>query len=131
LVLSGQRVDWEEVHKYGILEIKEGSENQLKALVEKPSKEETKSNFACYGRHVCTPKLFEYLDTEKTEDGKECYLSECINDMAQTEKVLVKEVDGEWLTTGDPLNMLKAWIKYALDREEYREEILSFMKNFK
>jgi UTP-glucose-1-phosphate uridylyltransferase len=42
---------------------------------------------------------------------------------------LAKEVeDGEWLTTGDPLNYLKAMLKYAVDREDIGSDLISFMK---
>jgi UTP--glucose-1-phosphate uridylyltransferase len=127
-VMSVQEVDWEEVFKYGIVEFKKGSEKELGALVEKPSREDAKTNLASYGRFVLTPKFFDYLDPKKVEDGKEFNFSEAIHRMAQKEKVLVEKIDGEWLTTGDPMNMLKATIRYALSREEYKEEIVRFMK---
>jgi len=42
---------------------------------------------------------------------------------------LAKEVEnGEWLTTGDPLNYLKAVIKYALDREDIGSDLREFLK---
>jgi UTP--glucose-1-phosphate uridylyltransferase len=126
-VIAAQEVDWEEVYKYGIVEFKEGSESQLGALTEKPSRDEAKTNLASYGRFVLTPKFFDYLDPIKVVEGKEFNFSEAIHRMAQNEKVLVEKVDGEWLTTGDPLNMLKASIKYALSRGEYDEAIRDFM----
>ena len=128
-VVSAQEVDWEEVSKYGIVEFKEGSENQLGVLTEKPTREEAKTNLAYYGRHVFTPDLFKYLDPNQVEEGKEFFFSETINRIAQEGKVLVEKVEGEWLTTGDPMNMLKTTIKYALDREEYRDGIIKFMKD--
>ena len=43
---------------------------------------------------------------------------------------LAKEVDnGEWLTTGDPLNLLKAVIKYALDRDDIGKDLKEFLKS--
>ncbi len=126
-VVSAQEVDWDEVSKYGIVEFKEGSKNQLVALTEKPSREDAKTNLAYYGRHVFSPKIFEYLDPLKLGAGEEFNFAESIHRMAQEKKVLVEKIDGEWLTTGDPLNMLKASIKYALDREEYSEAIREFM----
>ena len=128
-VISAQEVDREEVYKYGIVEFKQGSEKELGALVEKPSVEEAKTNLASYGRFVLTPKLFNYLDPAKVVQGREFNFSEAIHEMAQNEKVLVEKVDGEWLTTGDPVNMLKASIKYALSRDEYRDGIMKFMKD--
>ncbi len=126
-VIAAQEVDWDEVSKYGIVEFKQGSENELGALVEKPSKDEAKTNLASYGRFVFTPSFFKYLDPSNVQEGKEFNFSEAVHNMAQNEKVLVEKVDGEWLTTGDPLNMLKATLKYALSREDYAEQIKEFM----
>ena len=126
-VIGVQEIDWEEVWKYGIAEIREGSNNELSVLTEKPKKEDAKTNLVSYGRYVFSSKMFEYLDPTKVEPGREFYFSEVINRMAQNEKVLVEKIDGEWLTTGDPLNMLKASIKYALSREEYSKAIKDFM----
>jgi UTP--glucose-1-phosphate uridylyltransferase len=43
---------------------------------------------------------------------------------------LAKEVEGgEWLTTGDPLNYLKAILKYALDREDIGKDLKKFIKD--
>jgi UTP--glucose-1-phosphate uridylyltransferase len=126
-VMAVQEVAWEEVHKYGIVTFEDGAQNQLGRLVEKPQRDEAKTNLASYGRFVLTPKFFNYLDPVNVQEGREFNFSEAIDSMAQEEKVLVKKVDGEWLTTGDPLNMLKASIKYALSREEYRDEIKKFM----
>lgn len=126
-VIAAQEVNWEEVSKYGIVEFKEGSKNQLGALVEKPDRGKAETNLASYGRFVLTSKFFNYLDPSNVVEGKEFNFSEAIHKMAQEEKILVEKIDGEWLTTGDPLNMLKASIKYALDREEYSEEIKKFM----
>jgi len=42
---------------------------------------------------------------------------------------LAKKVeDGEWLTTGDPLNYMKALLKYAMDRDDLKNELQEFVK---
>mgnify|MGYP001053735213 CR=1 FL=1 len=126
-VISAQEVDWEEVSKYGIVEFKDSGKNQLGALTEKPSRDQAKTNLAYYGRHVFTPEIFDYLDPSQTGVAGEFNFAEIIHNMAQDRKILVEKVDGEWLTTGDPLNMLRASIKYALSREEYSQAIKEFM----
>ncbi len=128
-VIGVQEVDWEEISKYGAVEFKENSDIQLGTLVEKPSREEAKTNLASYGRYVLSSKIFEYLNPDEVDEGKEFFFSEAISDMAQDAKILVKKIDGEWLTTGDPMNMLKTSIKYALSRDEYKDGIMKFMKD--
>lgn len=125
--IAAQEVDWEEVSKYGIVEFKEGSEKELGALVEKPERENAQTNLASYGRFVLSPEFFNYLDPKNVKEGKEFNFSEAIHEMAQEKKIFVEKIDGEWLTTGDPLNMLKASIKYGLSREEYAQALKEFM----
>lgn len=36
--------------------------------------------------------------------------------------------DGQWLTTGDPLNYLKANLIYAMDRKDLKDDLKKFMK---
>ncbi len=41
---------------------------------------------------------------------------------------LAKEVeDGEWMTTGDPLNYLKATLAYAFDRPDLKSELANYV----
>ncbi len=129
MVISAQEVPWEEVHKYATVEFKENSDNRLERLIEKPKREDAKTNLVYYGRHICSNKLFNYLDPEKVEEGKEFFLSECIDRMAKEEEVLVKKVDGDWCTTGDPLNLLKASLKFALDRDDMKDNLNEFLNN--
>ena len=45
---------------------------------------------------------------------------------------LAKEVeDGEWLTTGDPLNYLKAVLKFAFDRKDIEQDLRDFLGSIK
>ena len=37
-----------------------------------------------------------------------------------------KVEDGEWLTTGDPLNYLITSLKYAMDRKDIGKELMDF-----
>jgi UTP--glucose-1-phosphate uridylyltransferase len=46
-------------------------------------------------------------------------------------KFMAKKVeDGEWLTTGDPLNYLKATLAYAAEREDLKKDLNEYIKKF-
>ena len=62
-VLGVQKVNPEEVNKYGIIGYDEISERlyKVKNLVEKPSKENAPSNVAILGRYIITPEIFDIL----------------------------------------------------------------------
>ena len=64
------------------------------------------------------------------ETGKdnELGLVDAINELAKTEKVLVHEIEGQWFTTGDPLNYLKATVEFALSRDDLRDDFVSYIQ---
>jgi serine/threonine protein kinase len=43
-------------------------------------------------------------------------------------RVLVHEIQGQWLTTGDPLNFLKATVYYALKHPEIGKAFAEFLR---
>jgi UTP--glucose-1-phosphate uridylyltransferase len=62
--------------------------------------------------------------------GNELWITDAIKAyVKQGGKFLAKKVeDGEWLTTGDPLNYMKALLKYAMDRDDLKNELQEFVK---
>ena len=47
--------------------------------------------------------------------------------LCQECRVLAHEIEGNWLTTGDPLRFLKANVEYALKRPELGEEFAAYL----
>jgi UTP--glucose-1-phosphate uridylyltransferase len=121
-VIGSQYVEKEEISKYGCVSFKGGSEEIVKTIIEKPTVQEAPSLLASYGRYIVTYDIFKYLDVNNLNNN-ELYFSKALDDLCKEKDVYNKIVDGEWLTTGDPLNYLKATIKYAMQREEYAEEL--------
>jgi UTP-glucose-1-phosphate uridylyltransferase len=53
-----------------------------------------------------------------------------LNNMARRgEKVIAQPVEGEWLTTGDPLRFLQTTLKFAMERPEIKKDLMHFIKN--
>lgn len=132
-VLAVQEVPWDEVHKYGTIKYKEGTEiNQMDWEVEKAAKEEAPSNMCQFGRFVFTPKVIgraeEHFRKGKLGVGNELWVTDILNDLAQTETVIAQPIEGKWMTTGDPLNYLKATVEYALDREDIGPAFREYLK---
>ena len=128
-VIGAQKVSKEELSKYGIVKIAEGSEDQVEYLVEKPNPEEAPSDLASYGRYVLTPKVFEYLKADATGKDDELWIADAIDEVAKHGVIRVKAIDGEWMTTGDPFNYMKAHIKFMLKNDKYAADLKDFMKN--
>jgi len=128
-VLAVQQVPDSEIDRYGMVKIKEGTQNQVELVIEKPERDQAPSNMASYGRYVLTPKIFKYLVADATGLDNELWLQDANHKVAQEGRVLVKVVDGEWMTTGDPLRYMKTHISFMLNNPEYAQDLKSFIES--
>ncbi len=123
LVVGTQEVPWEDVTRYGIAQIKPGShDRELDDVVEKPRREEAKSNLAMFGRFLLSTDIIQILAEIPLGKSNELWLTDAIREYIRRSGRVVAEsvADGEWLTIGDPINYLKTVIEYALSDPEIR-----------
>jgi len=113
-----------EVVKYGLVKLKEGT-NELEDIIEKPSIENTPSKLATPGRYILNKEIIEILKETPLGKGNELWIVDAIREYVRRGGIfMAKEIkDGEWLTTGDPLNYLKATLAYAFDREDLKKDL--------
>ncbi len=125
LVVGTQTVPWEEVVRYGVVEFREGSDRIMKDVVEKPAREEAKSNLIMFGRFLLSEEIVRILREIPLGKANELWLTDAVREYVRRggEVVTQPVVDGEWLTIGDPVNYLQTLIEYALDDEEIRAAI--------
>jgi len=127
-VVAAYEVPDSEVHKYGVVKLKEGTDNEMETLIEKPELKDAPSNLVVFGRFLFTPKIIPYIEALQTGKGGELWLSDAVNNLAQNEKVLVHKIEGKWLTTGDPLNHFKTSFEFAMERDDLKNDLLEFLK---
>lgn len=122
LVVGVQEVAWEDVVRYGIVEFKDEVTREMKDVVEKPSREEAKSNLAMFGRFLLSTDVIQILSEIPLGKANELWLTDSVREYIRRGGKVVAQpvVDGEWLTIGDPINYLKTVIEYALDDAEIR-----------
>ncbi len=122
LVVGTQEVPWEDVVRYGIVEFKDSVSGEMKDVVEKPLREEAKSNLAMFGRFLLSHDIIEILAETPLGKGGELWLTDSVREyIRRGGRVVAQPVtDGEWLTIGDPINYLKTVIEYALEDDEIR-----------
>ena len=132
LMIGVQKVPIEEVDKYGIVKLRENS-MEIMDIIEKPSINEAPSQLADFGRMILDRDIIDILQNTPLGKGDELWIVDAIRLYIKKGGVFIaKEVEGgEWLTTGDPLNYLKAVIKYALEREDISEDLKSFIQSIK
>jgi UTP--glucose-1-phosphate uridylyltransferase len=123
LVVGTQEVAWEDVTRYGIAQIKEGStEREMFDVVEKPAREEATSNLAMFGRFLLSTDIIQILTEIPLGKSNELWLTDAVREYIRRGGQVAAEsvAGGEWLTIGDPINYLKTLIEYALSDDEIR-----------
>ena len=125
LVVGTQAVPWEDVVRYGVVEFREGSDSVMSDVVEKPTREEAKSNLVMFGRFLLNEQIVRILREIPLGKSGELWLTDAVREYVRRggEVVTQPVVDGEWLTIGDPINYLQTLIEYALDDDEIRAVI--------
>jgi UTP--glucose-1-phosphate uridylyltransferase len=125
LVVGTQSVPWEDVVRYGVVEFREGSDSVMSDVVEKPTREEAKSNLVMFGRFLLNEQIVRILREIPLGKSGELWLTDAVREYVRRggEVVTQPVVDGEWLTIGDPINYLQTLIEYALDDDEIRAVI--------
>ena len=128
-VIAVQRVEREDVSRYGILEPlhEEGRVVEVRNLIEKPSVDDAPSDLAVLGRYVLTPKVFDVLEQTSSGAGGEIQLTDAIRTLMQEQPVFGYQFDGTRHDAGTRLGWLKANIAVALDSED-ADEVRAYIR---
>ncbi len=129
-ILAVQRVQDEDVSKYGIIQGKEIAKGLFKVedLVEKPEINEAPSNLAIIGRYILMPQIFDFISKTKPGKGGEIQLTDAIKSLLSIQPVYALEFEGVRYDGGNKLDLLKAQIVYGLKNTELRNGLIDFIK---
>jgi len=131
LMIGVQKVPKNQVDRYGIVSLKDKKTMQLNGIVEKPSSQEAPSQLADFGRMILNQDIIDVLKKTALGKGNELWIVDAIRDYIKAGgEFYAKEIkDGEWLTTGDPWNYLRATLEYAQDRKDIKEQLKKYLKS--
>lgn len=125
-------VPHKEVYKYGIIEpdteIKPGLIN-VKSFVEKPAIDQAPSDYAIIGRYLLTPDIFPILAEQKPDKSGEIQLTDAINTMNKTQRVLAHVFNGDRYDVGNKLSYLETSIIYGLKHPETKDALREYIIN--
>lgn len=124
-VIGAKNVLRDQVTKYGIIKAKEVVDEyygQVDSIVEKPSVEDAPSTLMTYGRYVLPYRVLDILEEVRTGLDNELWLPDANHQIAQTGKLMYRVIDGDWSTTGDPINYFSTLTKYYLASNTYRDK---------
>ena len=133
-IIMVEELPIEEIVKYAAVSLRdgayrEGMENVLVDIIEKPSIEEAPTNLASYGRYLLTPAIFEYLTANGTGKDGELWTADAIGKLNKSgKKVLVTKNNSKWMTTGDPENYFKAHLKFVIENEKYGSKVKEWVE---
>jgi UTP--glucose-1-phosphate uridylyltransferase len=125
-----ERVDNENVRKYGVIEPKQVSEGayQVLSLVEKPEPAQAPSNLGIVGRYVLPPQIFDALMVTPPGKGQEIQLTDALQLLLKQQKLYAYELEGVRYDTGTPLGWLEANVALALKRGDISPELREYLR---
>jgi len=128
-IIGVQKVPRNQVDRYGILKLKKGS-HEVADIIEKPALGKAPSQLAQFGRMVLTQDIVDILEKTPLGKGGELWVTDALRTYVKNGgKVVAKEIEGgEWYTTGDPLNYLKATLEYAFDRKDLSRDLKRYIR---
>ncbi|AVQ33854.1 UTP--glucose-1-phosphate uridylyltransferase [Staphylococcus muscae] len=130
-VIGVQTVPDSETHRYGVIapQSNNGRLYDVAKFVEKPAQGTAPSNLAIMGRYVLSPKIFDYLATQKEGSGGEIQLTDAIERLNQDDKVFAYDFEGLRYDVGEKIGFVKTTIEYALKDQEMQEEIKKYIQS--
>lgn len=116
---------------YGMIEFENKEANQIKTIIEKPSIENTPSNYAGLGRYIVSSNIFNILENLSRGVGNEYQFTDAMKELMKQEDFYACILDAKYYDTGSKLGYLKANIDFALERDELRESLKDYLNNQK
>ena len=127
--ISLEEVPLEKVERYGIIKGSEAEKDiyKIEELVEKPPMDKAPSNLAIMGRYVLTPDIFDKIDETEPGVGGEIQLTDALQKL---DSIYGVTFEGKTYDIGNRLEWLKTSIEFALDDNEFKDELIDYMKSY-
>ncbi len=130
-ILGVQKVDANEVNKYGIVSGTHITDKlyKVESLEEKPDIHKAKSNIAILGRYILSPEIFDILENTERGIGGEIQLTDALVKLCDEKEILAYDFEGKRYDAGDKLGYLQATVEFALERDDLKDEFAKYLKN--
>ncbi|WP_260284811.1 UTP--glucose-1-phosphate uridylyltransferase GalU [Peribacillus aracenensis] len=129
-IIGVQTVPNEETNRYGIIDpaFQNGRLFQVNNFVEKPALGTAPSNLAIMGRYILTPEIFSMLEQQEAGAGGEIQLTDAIQQLNQVQQVFAYDFEGKRYDVGEKLGFVKTTLKFALQNEDIKDELVEFLE---
>ena len=116
-------------NQYNILDAEKLEDNiyKIKRIAKSPQNERAPIDLGIIGRYILTPEIFDNIDESEVGFRGEIHLTEALSKLESLYGVVF---EGETHYVGNRLEWLKTSIRYALDDNEFRDDLLNYMKGY-
>ena len=130
-VLALQRIDNEEISKYGVISpiSTDKKISKLNGIVEKPDYADAPSNLASIGRYLFNQTIFSHIDYDNLGKNGEIQITDAI--LSDVANFVGYEFDGKRFDCGGKAGYIKANIEFGLADDELNTELESFIEEKK
>jgi UTP--glucose-1-phosphate uridylyltransferase len=135
-VIAIQDVPREKINRYGAVKATKINSRttelyQVEHIVEKPNIEEAPSTLAAIGRYVFTPEIFDAMKHTKPGVNDELQIADSINILCASQKIYACAFKGTRYDIGDKLGYIQAIIDFALQNDELKQGVSTYLRNLK
>ena len=129
-VVAVERVPWEVVHNYGVADAVEVEErvHRVRALVEKPPREEAPSNLTIVGRYILPSEIFSCLERTPPGAKGEIQLTDGLSLLLESQTLYAYEFQGRRYDGGTPLGLLRASLEFGMARPDMRDGVAEILR---
>lgn len=131
-VVGLSEVDKKDVNKFGVIDGVDLGDGvyEIKQFIEKPALDKAPSNLVAVGIYVITPEVIQILNKMDSGKSGEIRLADAFDLMLEDKlPIYGKNIEGEWLDTGNKFNYLKASIKLGLKDEEIGADLKNLIQD--
>jgi len=125
----------EEAEQMGIVELGKEVSSQvglpvhhIDNMVEKPKASELKSHMAIAGRYVLPPEIFNLLEDLPVGKEDEVQLTDALNKLNQTQRVLAVQCQGNRHDVGNKMGYMRYMVEYGLNHPETELGLKAYIK---
>ena len=124
-----REVSKDRLNKHGIVEGINVKDNiyKIKSLVEKPDPDVAPSNLAIVGRYVLTPDIFDKIRETEPGFNDEVQLTDALSKLDELYGV---KFTGDVFNIENRLEWLKSSISFAMYDDEFKDDLIGYMKTF-
>ena len=124
-----REVSPDRVNRHGIVDGVNIHDNiyKINDLVEKPNLGEAPSNLAIVGRYILTPDIFDKIKQTEPGFNSEIQLTDALSKL---DDVYGVKFDGKVFNIENRLEWIKSSIDFAMCDDEFKDDLMGYMKTF-